>query len=48
MSNETENHEFKFGFGQATLELNSVLNTATHTHRAVKLIKSSPVRISII
>ena len=27
MSNETENHEFKFGFGQATLE-NSVLNTA--------------------
>ena len=27
MSNETENHEFKFGFGQATLELNSVLNT---------------------
>lgn len=28
MSNETENHEFKFGLGQATLELNSVLNTA--------------------
>lgn len=28
MINETENHEFKFGFGQATLELNSVLNTA--------------------
>lgn len=28
MSNETENHEFKLGFGQASLELNSVLNTA--------------------
>lgn len=28
MSNETENHEYKNGFGQATLELNSVLNTA--------------------
>lgn len=28
MSNETENHEFRFSFGQATLELNSVLNTA--------------------
>ena len=43
MSNETENHELKFGFGQATLELNSVFNIAEGvavkdcTHRAVKL-----------
>lgn len=28
MSNETENYELKVGFGQAMLELNSVLNTA--------------------
>lgn len=28
MSSETENCELKFGFGQATFELNSVLNIA--------------------